>query len=264
MHPRDLLQDMLRVPSLSQTKRLPGVVLFHHGMRMRLTTTIADAAPFAVQDVECTVVGFDVEAADSINSSLRTAASTEMLCTRLPKAIYVKLDDCEHRFLPPGTCPLHRTRGHDEQCEACASAVQPGVFAVKALTRTWRYYPPDAEGRYITVSRRQLPLMPLEAVPLYSMQGTTADPGMVAYWMFPLRCSDTIQWLIVYVMLSRPRSLSQLRSVNLTTKIRDIIERGPPEDLVHNFHSLFSEKIEETRKLARDAAKHYGLLEDLL
>ena len=87
---------------------------------------------------------------------------------------------------------------------------------------------------------------------------------MVAYWMFPLRCSDTIQWLIVYVMLSRPRSLSQLRSVNLTTKIRDIIERGPPEDLVHTFHSLFSEKIEATRKLARDAAQQYGLLEDLM
>ena len=96
------------------------------------------------------------------------------------------------------------------------------------------------------------------------MQGTTADPGMVAYWMFPLRCSETIQWLIVYVMLSRPRSLSQLKSVNLTTKIREIIEGGPPEDLVDNFHSLFSEKIEATRKLARDAAEQYGLLEDLV
>ena len=96
------------------------------------------------------------------------------------------------------------------------------------------------------------------------MQGTTADPGMVAYWMFPLRCSETIQWLIVYVMLSRPRSLSQLKSVNLTTKIREIIEGGPPEDLVDNFHSLFSEKIEATRKLARDAAERYGLLDDLI
>ena len=264
MHPRELVQDMLREPSLSQTQRLPGVVLFHHGMRMRLTTTIADAVPFAVQDVECTVVGFDVETADGINSGLRTAAASEMQCTRLPKAIYVKLDDCDHRFLPPGTCPLHRTRGHDADCEACVSAVQPGVFAVKPLSRTWRYYPPDAEGKYITVARRQFPLMPLEAVPLYSMQSTTADPGMVAYWMFPLRCSETIQWLIVYVMLSRPRSLSQLKSVNLTTKIREIIEGGPPEDLVHNFHSLFSEKIEATRKLARDAAEQHGLLEDLI
>ena len=85
---------------------------------------------------------------------------------------------------------------------------------------------------------------------------------MVAYWMFPLRCSETIQWLIVYVMLSRPRSLSQLKSVNLTTKIREIIEGGPPDDLVQNFRDLFSEKIEATRKLAEDAARQYALLED--
>ena len=102
--------------------------------------------------------------------------------------------------------------------------------------------------------------MPFEAVALYSMQGTTADPGMVAYWMFPQRCSETIQWLIVYVMLSRPRALSQMKSVNLTSKVRELIERGPPEDLVANFQKLFGEKIEATRQLAREAARKYGLL----
>ena len=102
--------------------------------------------------------------------------------------------------------------------------------------------------------------MPLEAVALYSMQGTTADPGMVAYWMFPQRCSETIQWLITYVMLSRPRALSQMRSVNLTLKVRELIERGPPEDLVANFQKLFQDKIEATRQLAREAAQKYGLL----
>ena len=102
--------------------------------------------------------------------------------------------------------------------------------------------------------------MPLEGVALYSMQGTTADPGMVAYWMFPQRCSETIQWLIAYVMLSRPRSLSQMKSVNLTKKVRELIERGPPEDLVANFQKLFKEKIEATRQLARETAQKYGLL----
>ena len=102
--------------------------------------------------------------------------------------------------------------------------------------------------------------MPLEAVALYSMQGTTADPGMVAYWMFPQRCSETIQWLITYVMLSRPIALSQMRSVNLTLKVRELIERGPPEDLVANFQKLFQDKIETTRQLAREAAQKYGLL----
>ena len=105
-----------------------------------------------------------------------------------------------------------------------------------------------------------MPLMPAQAVSLYSMQGTTADPGLVAYCFFPQRCTDTIRWLIVYVMLSRHRSLATLKAVNLTQKIRDIIEQGPPDDLVANFDKLFHDKIEETRKLARQAAETHGLL----
>ena len=70
--------------------------------------------------------------------------------------------------------------------------------------------------------------MAAQAVPLYSMQGTTADPGLVAYWFFTQRCSDTIRWLIKYGMLSRPRSLATLKTVNLTKQIRVIIEQGPP------------------------------------
>ena len=61
-------------------------------------------------------------------------------------------------------------------------------------------------------------------------------------------------------MLSLPRSLSTLKSVNLTKEIRDIIERGPPDDLVANFDKLFHDKIKETRKLARQAAEAHGLL----
>ena len=49
-------------------------------------------------------------------------------------------------------------------------------------------------------------------------------------------------------------------SVNLTSKVREIIERGPPEDLVKNFRKLFGEKIAATRQLAREAAQKYGVL----
>ena len=92
------------------------------------------------------------------------------------------------------------------------------------------------------------------------MQGTTADPGMFAYWFFPQRCSPTVKWLIVYVILSRVRSLATLTSVGLTDKVRAIIEQGPPEDLVATFHKLFDGKIEKTKALAVEAAKRYGLL----
>ena len=175
--------------------------------------------------------------------------------------LYVKIDDCEYNFLPPAPCCVHKLSGFDETCPNCRSAAQPGVFAVKPLTRTFRYYyDPKEPSKYINVQRKQFPLMPAPAMPLYSMQGTTADPGMVAYWFFPQRCSETIKWLIVYVMLSRPRSLAGLRSVGLTTKIREIIEQGPPEDLVANFQKLFETKMRDTKALAMRLAKEYDLL----
>ena len=97
--------------------------------------------------------------------------------------------------------------------------------------------------------------MPGPAMPLYSMQGITAEPGMVAYWAFPQRCSPTIKWLIVYVMLPRPRCLASLQSVGLSDKVRSIIEGGPPEDLVASFHKLSDTKIKNTKAEAIHAAK---------
>jgi len=258
---QEFCAELLRIPSIQTTKRLPAAVLFHIGMRMRFTTTLQQ--PFAVQDVECTVVGFDPDEQDKdaqveVDSKCR---SGEHVCTYMPKAIYVKIDDCDYHFLPPAPCSAHRLTGHDASCLNCIGAVQPGIFAVRPLARKFRYYyDPKAPSKYVQVQRKQFPLIPAPAMPLYSMQGTTADPGMVAYWAFPQRCSQTIKWLIIYVILSRPRSLAALQSVGLTDKVRSVIEEGPPEELVANFRKLFEGKIKETKKEAILAAKFYGLL----
>ena len=61
-------------------------------------------------------------------------------------------------------------------------------------------------------------------------------------------------------MLSRPRGLSHLKSVGVDKSVREIIEQGPPEDLVTDFKRLFQEKIAATKTLAVEAARHYGLL----
>ena len=258
-------EELLKIPSLSSTKRLPAVVLWHHGMRVKFTTTLQQ--PFAVQDVEGTVVGFDPDDKDHDAMAALDAqhCQGEHVCALMPKAIYVKIDDCDHHFLPPAPCSLHRLKGHDASCLNCISAVRPGIFAVKPLNRTFRYYyDTQNKTKYINIQRKQFPLTPAPAMSLYSMQGTTADPGMVAYWFFPQRCSPTVRWLIVYVMLSRPRSLANLISVGLTDKVRGIIEQGPPKDLVATFHKLFDEKIKDTKSLAAQAAKRYGLVPGLI
>ena len=147
----------------------------------------------------------------------------------------------------------------------CTSAVRRGIFAVKPLNRTFRYYcDRENKTKYINVQRKQFPLTPALAMPLYSMQGITLEPGVVAYWFFPQRCSPTVKWLVVYVMLSRSRSLAILICVGLTDKVRAIIEQGPPEDLVATFHKHFDEKIKETKSAAAQAAKRYGLIPGLI
>ena len=67
-------EDLLRIPSIQKTRRLPLVVLFHYGMRVRLTTTIQQR--FALQDVEGAVVGFDKDTADYHTKARLQSAST--------------------------------------------------------------------------------------------------------------------------------------------------------------------------------------------
>ena len=71
------------------------------------------------------------------------------------------------------------------------------------------------------------------------MQGMTATPGLVAHWVLPARVASDIKWLICYVTLSRVPSLKQLVSIGLSDKIREVLESGPPEGLVHIFSTLF-------------------------
>ena len=100
--------------------------------------------------------------------------------------------------------------------------------------------------------------MPALACPLYSLQGATTDPGMVAHFIMPRRADDDIKWLIVYVLLSRVRSLKRLRSIGIDLKIKKIIEGGPPEMIAKNFLNTFGAKIVATKKQAYIAKAALG------
>ena len=93
---------------------------------------------------------------------------------------------------------------------------------------------------------------------LYSLQGATCDPGLIAHFAMPKRADEDIKWLIVYVLLSRVRSLSNLRSVGLNQKLRKIIEGGPPAMIAENFEKLFRKKITETHAAAAAAKATLG------
>ena len=176
----------------------------------------------------------------------------EHLLRFMPLAICVRIDDLERQFCFAQACNMHTVAGPDAQCVHCNFF--PGVVAVPPKTLTWHFHAEELgrKSQTTAVRRTQMPLCPENASSLYSMQGSTAEPGMIAHWEMPKRVSAGIRWLIVYVMLSRVRSLTALRSIGLSSEVR-VIEKGPPDEVLKSFDSLLGHKIAQTTEMAKAA-----------
>ena len=117
----------------------------------------------------------------------------------MPHGVYVKLDKCNREFLPALKCRAHTVSGFCKHCPECQAF--EGWVLVQPMCRQWTFTDPDT-GFTFKVKRTQLPLMPEAACPLYSLQGATCDPGLIAHFIMPKRADDDIKWLIVYVGVS--------------------------------------------------------------
>ena len=243
---------MLQVANLSTTKRLPGIVCFHQDMRVRLTASVLP--PWAVQDSTGYIKYIDLHPVDknALESSSTLPGEYKLV---YPPILYVQLDGVDQEFLPPTPCSRHLDTGFNDGCADCI--MHKGLVQIKAQQATW-YYVDDKNGYASSVDRLQLPIMPEKTCPLYGLQGTTADPGLIAHWNMPRRMDNEVKWLMVYVMLSRVRSLDSLASFGLTSKIREIMESGPPENLVGNFDRLFGDKAKAAKVAARKAREALG------
>ena len=125
---KQLLLKLLQVPSMSRTKGLPGLCCFHMQQKVRFTANMAP--PFVTQNTEGTIVGFDPDHRDTTALlSLRHNCTGEVQLRYMPKAVYVKIDDCTDKFLPPCACAEHvdYVCGYHPECPDCsANAEQPG------------------------------------------------------------------------------------------------------------------------------------------
>ena len=119
-----------------------------------------------------------------------------------------------------------------------------GVLAIKPQARSWKFTPSACKSS-VQVSRTQIPLLPRKQCTLHGVEGKTADPGFIVHWTFPPGLSKESKWLAHDVSLSRPRSFRKLLSHGLPE--REIIEAGPPEDIVKAFKELFADKIASTK-----------------
>ena len=71
-----------------------------------------------------------------------------------------------------------------------------------------------------------------------------------------------MKWIATYMALSRVESLKQLRSIGLTTAIKDLIVDCPPEGFLTRFLNVFGEKSTQTQRDVEAAMTELGWIDD--
>ena len=93
---------------------------------------------------------------------------------------------------------------------------------------------------------------------LHTLQGVTAEPGLIFHWRCPRFFSEELRWLATYVALSRPPPFKQLISIGIPDSLRDIIEGGPPEGTLSRFTAMLNDIGQETRLRASELLARLG------
>ena len=217
---------MRAAANIGKTAKLASVLPVFEGMEMILGESLLP--PKWVRGCPCTVLGIELHPQEDLIEGRDSIATDGCILLRyMPKCIYVRLAGCTETFL------LKRT-----------DFDVTGVVAIRPKGGSWKFTPSTC-AKALTVVRTQIPLLPRKQCSLHGVQGKTADPGFIVHWRYPKRLADASKWLAHYVSLSRPRSFAQLLSHGLPS--REVIEGGPPEDLLAELDNLFKEKIQKTK-----------------
>ena len=234
--------ELIKVPNMNKTGRLPGVALLHLDMRVRITSTICPR--LAPVDSTGTIVNIELELDD--RNRMGQGVAPRILLLQKQPTVLVRLDECNEDI-----------------------GFGAGIIAISPILASEPFYldievpvlgapEPTAKSVKVKATRMQVPLVIQNASTLYTLQGATADPGLIFHWRFPAMLNTEMRWLVVYMALSRVRSLAQFRSIGLTDTVKSIINGGPPEGMLSRFKLLFDEKVAATDVAADVAMKELG------
>ena len=184
---------------MNTTGRLPSIALIHLGMIIRLTNTVE--APEAVTDSTGEIVGIDLDPDESSVAAQQTSPNESIRILRKFPTVTVRLHNVNSEFLPPIPCAVHSVQGPRRDCKHCD--FRAGCLAVQPqLAR--RSFPVDindpVSGTMFTlnVQRKQLPMTIKTASTLHTLQGVTADPGLIFHWKFPRFFSEELRFGVNY------------------------------------------------------------------
>ena len=243
--------EMRLEPNAQKTAKHLGLLMIFKGMEMIPTESLLP--PHYVRGSPCKVVGLQLhEHEPSIEGRDSLVSHGCVLLQYMPKCVYVRFDDTVDTFM---SAPSIGTAQPDVGASQPLPYNMKGVMAIEPKPRQWTFKSSKLKHG-ITVSRTQVPLLPKKQCTLHGVQGKTAEPGFIVHWTYPLRLTAEAKWLAYYVSLSRPRSFDTLLSHGLPS--RDIIEGGPPTEILDALTNVFGDKISETRISFAKAREQLG------
>ena len=112
-----VVEQIVGVPNMNNTGRLPAIAMVHLGMTIRLTNTVE--APEAVTDSTGEVVGIDLDPDEPSDATQHTSPVEGITILHKLPTVTVKLHNVTTELLPPISCTLHAADGPCRKYGSC-------------------------------------------------------------------------------------------------------------------------------------------------
>jgi hypothetical protein len=226
--------SLLTVPNMHNTGKLPGILLVHAGMIVRLSDVLASGLGL-VKDKLGKVLDVVLHERDQMRLNSLPAGYRLFVPEYMAKGIWVQLQKYKRSPLSAHIVPDAEFQGAAEEIaehNADKSMADAAIFIELHHATFSREININGAHETVEVLRWQFPLIHGMLRTAYAAQGLTLNGGVVVDLRRAGGLGDDDWWLAIYVMLSRARRLTNLILVGLTEQVEDLLRRGPPTRLI--------------------------------
>jgi len=233
-HDDIVTHSVLTVPNIHNTGKLPGILLVHIGMIVRLSDVMAPRLGL-VKDKLGKVLSVVLHERDQMRLNDLPAGYRLFVPKFMAKGIWVQLQNYKRSPLSAHIMPdaEHQRRGEETAEDKADQLMADSAVFIELHNASFKC-DVNINGTHETVEvlRWQFPLIHGMLRTAYAAQGLTLHGGVVVDLRRAGGLGDDDWWLAIYVMLSRARQLTNLILVGFTEQVEDLLRRVPPTRLI--------------------------------
>ena len=233
-HEEIVTHSLLTVPNIHSTGKLPGMLLVHIGMTVRLSDVLAPRLGL-VKDKLGKVLSVVLHESDQKRLNNLPEGYRLFAPDFMAKGIWVQLHNYKRSPLTPYIMAnvKHQRPGEGTTQKKADQLMAGSAVFIELHNATFKCdVKINGTNETVEVLRWQFPLIHGMLRTAYGAQGLTLHGGVVVDLRRAGGLGDDDWWLAIYVMLSRARRLTNLILVGFTEQVEELLRRGPPTRLI--------------------------------